>query len=106
MPMMTNKRASLTEFLAKDAKLKCQNCERVFNSKQNLSYHTKSQHEGVMYIYNQCDYQATTQGSLRVHILAKHEGVKYACNQCDYQATTPGNLRKHIKKKHEDADVL
>ena len=73
-PMMTNERASLTEVLAKEAKLKCKNCERVFNSKQNLSYHTKSQHKGVRYACNQCDYQGFTQSYLKIHIQSKHEG--------------------------------
>ena len=57
---MSNERASITEVLTKEAKLKCQNCKKVFNSVQNLSYHTKTKHEGVKYACNQCDYQAFT----------------------------------------------
>ena len=75
---MSNERASITEVLAKEAKLKCQNCEKVFNSVQNLSYHTKTKHEGVKYACNQCDYQAFTQTYLKIHIQSKHKGVKYA----------------------------
>ena len=58
-------------------------------------------HEGIKYPCNQCDYQATQQGSLKTHIQSKHEGVKYPCNQCDYQFTDKSSLRKHIQSKHE-----
>ena len=34
------------------------------------------------------------------HTKSQHEGVKYACNQCDYQAAERGNLKKHIKSQH------
>ena len=98
---MSNERASITEVLTKEAKLKCQNCEKVFNSVQNLSYHTKTKHEGVKYACNQCDQQFTTQSNLSAHIKSKHKGVKYACNQCDYQATQQGNLRTHVQFIHD-----
>ena len=82
-------------------KFKCKDCERVFNSYQGVSHHTKSKHEGIKYACNQCNYQGTTQQNLTVHIQSKHEGVKYACNQCDHQATSQRNLRYHIQSKHE-----
>ena len=33
---------------------------------------------------------------------SEHEGVKYPCNQCDYQATTEGHLQSHILVKHRE----
>ena len=74
----SNKRAT-TELLSDDGKLKCQECERIFNSQPALRYHTKSKHEGVKYACNHCDYQATAKSALTIHIQSKHEGVKYAC---------------------------
>ena len=61
--------------------------------------HIQSIHEGIKYVCNQCDYQATTQSNLTQHIEHKHEGVKYACKQCDYQGSMYG-LRSHIRHKH------
>ena len=95
----SNRRAT-TELVSEDGKLKCQECERIFNSQPALRYHTKSKHEGVKYACNHCDYQATAKSALTIHIQSKHEGVKYACNQCDYQAATQSNLTLHIQSQH------
>ena len=66
-----------------DAKFKCQDCVKEFESKLGLQLHTKSKHEGFLYSCDQCDKQFTAQRSLTLHIQSVHEGVKYACNQCD-----------------------
>ena len=89
------------ELLSEAGKLKCQECERIFNSQPALQHHTKSKHEGVKYACNHCDYQATAKGVLKIHVQSKHEGVKYACNQCDYLATQQQHLKTHIKSKHK-----
>ena len=65
------------------------------------AWHIQSQHEGIKYACDQCDYQATTQGNLRVHIQSKHEGIKYACDQCDQQFTKQRSLNTHIQSKHQ-----
>ena len=86
-----------------DSKFICQaqDCDRTFRSRPVLWYHTKSKHEGVRYGCNQCDYQATKQGSLTIHIQSIHNGVKYACNKCDYQAKQQSHLTVHIQSVHE-----
>ena len=96
----SNRRVT-TELLSEDEKLKCQECERIFNSQPALRYHTKSKHEGVKYACNHCDYQATAKSALTIHVQSKHEGVKYACNQCDKQFTQQSGLTTHIQSKHE-----
>ena len=83
-----------------EAKFRCQDCERVFDSRPGLWHHTKSIHEGVQYACNQCDYQATTQGSLQRHVQSIHEGFKYPCNQWVYQATQQDHLTTHTQRKH------
>ena len=35
---------------------------------------------------NQCDYQATLKSLLTVHNISNHEGVRYVCNKCEFQA--------------------
>ena len=83
-----------------DAKYRCDQCDKQYSDKSNLTKHIQSKHEGIKYACYECDYQATRQDNLTSHIQSLHEGVKYACNQCEYKATQKTNLRTHIKKKH------
>ena len=46
-------------------------------------------------------YMATNQGQLKIHKLAIHEGVKYLCNQCEYQATQQTYFKTQKQVKHE-----
>ena len=48
----------------------------------------------------QCDKLFYDNSTVRRHIRSVHEGVKYACNQCDYQATAQGSLTRHFQSKH------
>ena len=89
------------EVVSSDAKHKCQDCEKMYNSKCNLTEHIKSIHKGIKYACNQCDFQATLSSSLKVHIQSKHEGVKYACNQCEYQAKHQSSMNAHFQNKHQ-----
>ena len=57
--------------------------------------------EGIKYLCNHCNNQATQQRNLQKHIQSIHEGNKYPCKLCDYQATETGNLQKHIQRKHK-----
>ena len=63
------RRVRRTEVVSGDAKIQCQDCERTFSGRSGLWKHIKSEHEGVKYACNECDYQATTQSSLTVHII-------------------------------------
>ena len=65
--------------------------------------HVESQHEGVCYSYNYCDFKATTKGHLKIHVESLHEGVRYSCNQCDHKdkATQKVHLKKHVESLHE-----
>ena len=95
------RRVRRSETVPEIGKFKCQDCERSFNSRDNLTYHNKSKHEGVKYSCNQCDRQLASQGSLTIHIQSVHEGVKYACNQCDFQSGYQSNVTAHMKSLHE-----
>ena len=55
--------------------------------KYYLNQHKESQHEGVRYNCDQCDYQAEPKSTLKLHKESKHEGVSYCCDKCDFQAT-------------------
>ena len=98
-------RQGTTGVVSEDAKFKCQDCEKVFNSNNALWYHTKSKHEGLKYACNQCDFQATQKCNLTAHIQSKHKNFKYACNQCDYQAVYQKHLTQHIESVHEGIKI-
>ena len=89
------------EVVSSDAKHKCQDCDKMFNSKGYLTEHIKSKHEGRKYACNQCDFQASFGGNLKKHFQSKHEGLRYACNQCDYEAPMRRSLKQHIQSVHE-----
>merc|ERR1719500_458001 len=46
----------------------CDQCHKIYSGPGALYNHKQSAHHCVKYACNQCDYQATTQGSLTVHI--------------------------------------
>ena len=71
------------------------------NDWEDLIMHMKSEHEGVKYPCDQCDYKATWKHSLKRHFKSKHVGVKHACDQCDHKATQRSDLFIHIISEHE-----
>ena len=81
-------------------------CDYQATRQSSLARNIQSKHEGAKYPCKHCDYQATTQSSLTKHIQFKHQGVKYPCSQCDYQASYQGNLTKHIQSEHEGVNML
>ena len=54
-----------------------------------------SEHEGVKYSCNLCDYKASRKGNLKTHKMSVHMGIKYSCDQCDSKLTEQGSLKKH-----------
>ena len=91
-----------------EAKFTCQDCERMFDTRAGLWYHTKCKHESVRNACNQCDKQFTHQGHVVTHIqsihtynLCIHKCVKYACNQCDRQYPQERHLRRHVQSVNE-----
>ena len=60
--------------ISSDAKsTECPECGKVFTRKTHMVTHFRSNHLGIKYPCNQCDYQATQQGSLQRHIQRKHQ---------------------------------
>ena len=45
-------------------------------------------------------YQATQPRHLKVHKKSEHEGIKYLCDLCDYQTGRKYDLKKHIQAMH------
>ena len=72
-----------------------------YNSSQGLTYHKKSQHEGVKFYCNLCKYSATCKSSLRLHIKSVHFKERYPCKLCSLQAARKGDLLRHVKNFHQ-----
>ena len=54
----------------------------------------QSQHEGVKYNCDQCEYKCTSKCNITTYIqYSKHYGVKYGCSQCEYKGTKKSNLK-------------
>ena len=54
--------------LSMEVKFISQDCERVFDTRAGLWYHTKCKHESVRNACNQCDKQFAHQGHVVTHI--------------------------------------
>ena len=66
----------------------------------HLKAHMKSEHEGVRYSCNECDYQAMTKGVLNKHQQRKHEGLRFLCMECGKQLYSAFTLKKHQEIRH------
>ena len=64
----------------------------------------KSQHEGVRFLCDLCDYKANWKHNLLTHIKSIHENVdvKFPCELCDFKAKQKGTLLNHIQSIHGD----
>ena len=40
------------------------------------------------------------------HIKSEHEGIVYPCNQCDYKAKQNSQLKSHKKSRHSQSLIL
>ena len=52
--------------------LSCPECGKTSSDKSNLAKHIKSQHQGIVYPCNECEYKAKQTTHLKVHIKNKH----------------------------------
>ena len=52
--------------------LHCSECGKTSSDKSNLSKHIKSQHQGIVYPCNVCDYKAKQTTHLKGHMKSKH----------------------------------
>ena len=71
--------------------------EYQLNKKQVLNVHKDSQHYGIKYHCNECDYyQANTKASLKVHTASQQKGLMRDCDQCDYKVSLKHALKVKI----------
>lgn len=80
----------------------CDQCDSMFTQLSHLTSHINSQHEGIIYSCNLCQYKTNKKRSLDTyHMKIVHAGLRYDCNQCELKTKTKSLLKKHIQTIHE-----
>ena len=80
---------------------KCQDCEKVYNSKSSLGLHHNTVHRKMRYKCDICDYEATQKSHLNSHKKSIHEGIKYQCNECEKEFSQRSHLKSHCMYVHQ-----
>ena len=81
----------------------CPECQGVFRNRNHMMKHYRSEHEGIRYPCNFCDYRAKRLGHLKDHISAKHSEDIIKCDFCDFETKWKKQYRKHMKEYHYSA---
>ena len=75
---------------------KCQKCDKIVCSEQNLNLHMKRVHLQIKdYFCEQCPSSFSTKQELRSHALSHSEERNFKCNQCDKAFKTKSYLKIH-----------
>lgn len=85
-------------------KFPCYQCNTLYDTLSALDFHTKTEHFGMRYRCDQCDYVSTKESYLTMHKRAKHTehlGMNYSCDKCEYVTTKENYLSMHKRAKHE-----
>ena len=78
---------------------KCDQCDKMYIWKSDMSVHIKAVHEGVRYKCDQCDYQGKYKSQMRAH-KNKHDGKFMKCDKCTYQSTSSSDMKMHKQRRH------
>ena len=70
--------------------------QRASIRKQKLSVH-----EGVKFICDQCEYEATRRSHVTEHKKAQPDGLTFDCDQCDNKSSWRRMLFGHVQSLHE-----
>merc|ERR1712179_692609 len=121
----------LTKSVDDKVKYKCLKCPKEMSEKRNLRKHVQTQHNGVRYTCDLCDYVGdggnlnyhkkaehyhrypykcpncektfSENSNLWRHRKSQHEGITYQCHFCKYKAKQTTHLKTHIKTRHQEA---
>ena len=97
----TEKKENEAEHAASKKLHICFVCNLNYKSKNALSQHYQSVHDGFKYICNICDKEYKWRDNLRKHKQSIHSNITFQCDLCDFKSTDKGNLKKHWDSKHE-----
>ena len=80
-------------------RLKCDQCDKDFSTKQNLQTHIK-EHNSSAKKCNQCGKIYKTVKSLKDHIANMHSEKRLECDECEKMFSTLRSLNRHKKTVH------
>ena len=66
-----------------------------------MNDHIKSAHENA-FVCEQCNKKFASKQGMTEHIESVHEGIRHKCDFCDYTSSFRNNLNAHIRKKHQN----
>ena len=100
----TNFKDCLTDHLfvhGMGKRLKCDQCDKDFATKRNLTRHIQSIHEAKeKFSCQSCQQKYTTKDGLKKHILRIHQAKTIPCDECKKMFRTRELLNKHKQSVH------
>ena len=88
----------------------CDQCDKEFNTTENLQRHKKSAHLGLTYECEECGVTLNSKQSLAMHIKGVHRKIKdKKCDMCDKSFSLHATLIQHkanVHTKDEDREVF
>ena len=74
---------------------KCENCDKAFSSKSNLSAHKRK----VKYSCGECPDSFCSKIALSAHMKSEHGKQALQCSDCENKFSTKQHLERHIENK-------
>eukprot|EP00111_Clytia_hemisphaerica_P008711 TCONS_00025478-protein len=87
----------------KECKYRCKQCDKCYNSKNNLMQHQKHFHEGLRpFRCDECHKAFCRKNHLTIHKRTVHEGIKaFKCRECCESFASKRNLERHQVTVHQ-----
>ena len=83
--------------------LKCNQCQKHFTTKANLTKHYKAVHQAIRnHKCKECEKLFTCKSNLKEHMIRLHESNRdFHCQECKSTFKTKGGLKQHIEGVHQ-----
>ena len=84
-------------------KFSCDQCDKIFASKQRMKYHVEVKHLGIKkYECESCGYKTNQKCRLADHENIMHKKEPLNCKYCDFMCYSRTIYGKHNRKFHKD----
>ncbi|KPJ11999.1 Zinc finger protein 184 [Papilio machaon] len=81
-------------------RLKCNQCDRTYDTPRNLRKHKSSVHSDKQFICDDCGETFNTKGKIKTHVLRHTTAKPHVCKFCGYSTKYVSSLRDHKLRKH------